>query len=76
MDYFGPLPVTVGRRVKKTVDKSVYMHDPRTIHTEVVHSLDMSSCIMAIRMLMTKRDVQPIEMRSDNATCSRQRRRS
>lgn len=41
----------------------------RAIHTEVVHSQDTSSCFMALRMLMAKRDIQPIEMRSDNAMC-------
>lgn len=71
LDYFGPFEVVVGRRREKRWVPLFTCMTTRAVHIGVVHSLDTSSCIMAVRTLMATRDVQPIEMRSDNATCFR-----
>ena len=69
VDYFGPLEVVLlRRRMKRWVALFTCM-TTRAVHMEVVHSLDVNSCILSLRMMMARRDARPVEMRSDNGTC-------
>ncbi|XP_058817361.1 uncharacterized protein LOC131680666 [Topomyia yanbarensis] len=68
MDYFGPVLVRMGRsNVKRWVALFTCL-TTRAIHLEVVHSLSMESCIMAVQRFVSRRGM-PREFWSDNATC-------
>ncbi|XP_062713467.1 uncharacterized protein LOC134290362 [Aedes albopictus] len=67
IDYFGPIEVTVGRRVEKRWGMIVTCLTVRAIHLEVVHSLSTSSCIMALRNFMARRGT-PQKVYSDRGT--------
>ncbi|XP_058826881.1 uncharacterized protein LOC131686893 [Topomyia yanbarensis] len=68
LDYFGPVLVRMGRsNVKRWVALFTCL-TTRAIHLEVVHSLSMESCIMAVQRFVSRRGM-PREFWSDNATC-------
>ena len=67
VDYFGPIPVKVGRTTKKRYGVLFTCFTSRAIHIEVAETLDTSSCINAIRHFISQRG--PVkEMHSDNGT--------
>lgn len=68
LDYFGPYEVVIGRRREKRWVALFTCLTTRAVHLEVAHSLDMDSCMMCVRMMMARRNVTPIEMRSDCGT--------
>lgn len=67
MDYFGPMTVTVGRRVEKRWGVLITCLTIRAIHVEVAHSLSTSSCILALQRFVSRRGM-PIQIYSDNGT--------
>ncbi|XP_058818122.1 uncharacterized protein LOC131685002 [Topomyia yanbarensis] len=67
LDYFGPIDVTVGRRVEKRWVALFTCLITRAIHLEVAHRLNSDSCIMAIRRFVLRRG-PPITIFSDNGT--------
>ncbi|XP_062709120.1 uncharacterized protein LOC134288391 [Aedes albopictus] len=67
VDYFGPMEVTVGRRVEKRWVMLATCLTIRAIHLEVVHSLNTSSCIMALRNFIARRGI-PHKVYSDRGT--------
>ena len=68
VDYFGPLEVVVGRRREKRWGALFTCLTTRAVHVEIAHSLTMESCMMCFRLLCSRRDVVPVEMRSDRGT--------
>ncbi|XP_011672748.2 uncharacterized protein LOC100889831 [Strongylocentrotus purpuratus] len=67
MDYFGPYEIKCGRSVRKRYGVIFTCMTTRAIHIEVAKSLDTSSCIDAIRRMMSRRG--PIKrLVSDNGT--------
>lgn len=67
VDYFGPIMVTVGRHTEKRYGALFTCLTVRAVHIEVVNSLNISSCIIAIRNFMCRRGT-PREFFSDNGT--------
>ncbi|XP_052873633.1 uncharacterized protein LOC128278951 [Anopheles cruzii] len=67
LDYFGPMTVAVGRRVEKRWGALFMCLTTRAIHVELVHSLNTSSCILAIRRFIARRG-KPLEIISDCGT--------
>ncbi|XP_058816615.1 uncharacterized protein LOC131679881 [Topomyia yanbarensis] len=67
VDYFGPMQVTVGRRVEKRWGVLFTCLTVRAIHLEIAHSLTTDSCIIAIRNFIARRG-SPIEIVSDRGT--------
>ncbi|XP_062705726.1 uncharacterized protein LOC134287612 [Aedes albopictus] len=67
IDYFGPIEVTVGRRVEKRWGMLATCLTVRAIHIEVVNTLSTSSCIMALRNFMARRGT-PRKIYSDRGT--------
>ncbi|XP_058467435.1 uncharacterized protein LOC131440300 [Malaya genurostris] len=67
LDYFGPLPVRIGRSVVKRWVALFTCLTIRAVHLEVVHSLSSESCKMAIRRFIARRG-SPVEIYSDNGT--------
>ncbi|XP_062707432.1 uncharacterized protein LOC134287995 [Aedes albopictus] len=67
VDYFGPMMVTVGRRVEKRWGVLATCLTVRAIHLEIAHSLTTDSCIMALRNIMSRRGV-PVAIYSDRGT--------
>ncbi|XP_055585519.1 uncharacterized protein LOC129738360 [Uranotaenia lowii] len=67
IDYFGPILVTVGRRLEKRWVALMTCLTTRAVHMEVVHSLSSQSCIMAIERFTGIRGT-PLEFFSDNGT--------
>lgn len=67
IDYFGPMQVTVGRRVEKRWGVLATCLTVRAVHIEVAHSLTTSSCIMCLRNIIARRGT-PIEIISDRGT--------
>lgn len=67
IDYFGPLFVAVGRRREKRWGVIFTCLTIRAVHVEVAHSLDTSSCIMAISNFIARRG-SPREIYTDNGT--------
>ncbi|XP_065083544.1 uncharacterized protein LOC135705687 [Ochlerotatus camptorhynchus] len=57
IDYFGPMEVTVGRRVEKRWGMLATCMTTRAVYIEVAHSLSTDSCVMAIRNLIARRGV-------------------
>lgn len=68
LDYFGPLEVINARRREKRWVALFTCMTTRAVHVEVAHSLDAHSCLMCIRDMIARRDVQPLEIWSDNGT--------
>ena len=67
VDYFGPLHVAVRRSTKKRWCFLLTCLTTRSIHIEVVPSLDASSCVMGIERFISRRE-QPSVICSDNDT--------
>ncbi len=67
LDYFGPLNVIVNRGVQKRWGALFTCMTTRAVHLEVAHSMDTSSCIMAIRNFQGRRG-SPRKYFSDNGT--------
>lgn len=67
VDYFGPVSVTIGRRVEKRWGALFTCLTIRAIHVELVHSLSTSSMIMALNRFCALRGT-PKKMFSDNGT--------
>lgn len=67
IDFFGPLEVTVGRRVEKRWGCLFTCLTVRAIHIEVAHSLSKASFMMCLRKFISRRGM-PIEIRTDNGT--------
>lgn len=67
VDYFGPLYVIVNRGTQKRWGVLVTCMTTRAIHLEIAHSMDTSSCIMAIRNFECHRG-KPRKYISDNGT--------
>ncbi|XP_055539757.1 uncharacterized protein LOC129726738 [Wyeomyia smithii] len=67
VDYFGSLTVTVGRRTEKRWGVLLTCLTTRAIHLEVAHTLNASSCVMAVRNFMARRGV-PLKIISDRGT--------
>ncbi|XP_017485152.1 PREDICTED: uncharacterized protein LOC108373725 [Rhagoletis zephyria] len=65
MDYFGPVSVTIGRRVEKRWVALFTCLTVRAIHLEVAYDLSTDACILAMRNFMNRRGV-PRRIRSDN----------
>lgn len=68
LDYFGPFNVSVGRRQEKRWVALFTCMTTRAVHVEVVHSLNLDSCLMAVRNMCSRRNVMPTEIRSDCGT--------
>ncbi|XP_074030559.1 uncharacterized protein [Leptinotarsa decemlineata] len=67
IDFFGPMTVTIGRRVEKRYGVRFTCLTLRAIHIELAASLDTSSAILAIRRFMCRRG-QPKEIITDTGT--------
>ncbi|XP_058446387.1 uncharacterized protein LOC131427325 [Malaya genurostris] len=67
LDYFGPLPIKVGRSVAKRWVALFTCLTVRAVHLEVAHSLSTEACKMAIRRFVARRGA-PLEIYSDNGT--------
>ena len=67
IDYFGPILVTVGRRVEKRWGVLATCLTTRAIHVELAASLSTDSCIMAIRNIWARRGT-PAAIYSDRGT--------
>lgn len=67
LDYFGPISVTHRRCQEKRYGVLFTCLVTRAVHIEIAYSLDVSSCIMAIRNFM-QRHGEPAEIYSDNGT--------
>ncbi|XP_059223223.1 uncharacterized protein LOC131997003 [Stomoxys calcitrans] len=67
LDFFGPLLVTVNRHKEKRYGALFTCLTIRAVHIEIVHSLNTSSCILAIRNFVARRGT-PREIFSDNGT--------
>ncbi|XP_058839467.1 uncharacterized protein LOC131694941 [Topomyia yanbarensis] len=67
VDYFGPMQVVVGRRVEKRWGVLITCLVVRAVHIEIAHTLNSSSCIMALRNFMARRGT-PLELFSDRGT--------
>ncbi|XP_055605041.1 uncharacterized protein LOC129753269 [Uranotaenia lowii] len=67
VDYFGPMSVVVGRRVEKRWGVLITCLVIRAVHIEIAHSLNTSSCILALRNFMARRGT-PLELFSDRGT--------
>jgi len=67
IDYFGLIPVTVGRRKEKRWGVIFTCLTVRAVHLEIAHSLEASSCIMCIRYFFNRRGT-PREIFTHNGT--------
>lgn len=67
IDYFGPIDVSVGRRMEKRWIVLFTCLNMRAIHLEVAYRLNAESCIMAIRRFVVRRG-PPIAIFTDNGT--------
>lgn len=67
LDFFGPMTVSIGRRVEKRYGVLFTCLSVRAVHIELAASLDTSSTIMAIRRFICRRG-QPKEIWTDNGT--------
>ncbi|XP_065075705.1 uncharacterized protein LOC135699384 [Ochlerotatus camptorhynchus] len=67
VDYFGPMPVIVGRRTEKRWGVLLTCMTSRGVHIEIAHSLTTDSCILALRNFIARRG-PPLEMISDRGT--------
>ncbi|XP_062538287.1 uncharacterized protein LOC134206576 [Armigeres subalbatus] len=67
VDYFGPMMVSVGRRVEKRWGVLATCLTVRAIHLEIAHSLTTDSCIMALRNVINRRGI-PFAIYSDRGT--------
>ncbi|XP_026731188.1 uncharacterized protein LOC113496223 [Trichoplusia ni] len=67
VDYFGPMQVTIGRRVEKPWVALFTCLTTRAVHLELAPSLSASSMIMALRRMAARRGT-PRTLFSDNGT--------
>jgi transposase InsO family protein len=67
VDYFGPIMVAAGRKSIKRYGVLFTCLTTRAIHLEVANDLSASSCIMAVRRMISRRG-QVKHMFSDNGT--------
>ena len=67
VDYFGPLPVKLGRRIVEGYSCVFTCLTMRAIHIEIAHSLDVDSFINALRRFIARRG-RPMKIFSDNGT--------
>ncbi|XP_058827850.1 uncharacterized protein LOC131687775 [Topomyia yanbarensis] len=67
IDYFGPMQVVVGRCVEKSWGVLITCLVVRAVHIEIAHTLNSSSCIMALRNFIARRGT-PLELFSDRGT--------
>ncbi len=67
VDYFGPIKVKRGRNIVKRYGVIFTCLTCLAVHLEVAHSLNIDSCINAIRRFICRRG-QVKEIRSDNGT--------
>lgn len=67
VDFFGPFIATVGRRNEKRYGAVFTCLTIRAVHIEMTYSLDMNSCVMAIRNFIGRRGL-PLHIYSDNGT--------
>ncbi|XP_062541078.1 uncharacterized protein LOC134209112 [Armigeres subalbatus] len=67
IDYFGPMEVSVGRRVEKRWGVLLTCLTIRAVHIELASSLTTNSCIMAIRNFIARRGT-PAAFYSDRGT--------
>lgn len=67
IDFFGPMHVIVGRRTEKRWGVLITCLVVRAVHIEIAHSLNTSSCIMAMGNFMARRGT-PLELYSDRGT--------
>ncbi|XP_058816853.1 uncharacterized protein LOC131680147 [Topomyia yanbarensis] len=67
VDYFGPYEIVIGRRTEKRWGMLATCLTVRTIHIEVVSSLNTDSCIMALRNFVSRRG-KPRVFYSDRGT--------
>ncbi|XP_070062789.1 uncharacterized protein [Drosophila virilis] len=65
LDYFGPLPVMIGRRKEKRWVDFFTCLTTRAIHLEQPHDLSTDSCIILIRNFLCRRG-PVLRLRSDN----------
>ena len=67
VDYFGPMLVKKMRKSEKRYGCLVTCLATRAVHTEIAHSLDTDSLIMALRRMIARRG-RPRQIYSDNGT--------
>ncbi|XP_026747153.1 uncharacterized protein LOC113508367 [Trichoplusia ni] len=67
VDYFGPMQVTIGRKVEKRWVALFTCLTTRAVHLELAPSLSASSMIMALRRMAARRGT-PRTLFSDNGT--------
>ncbi|KAI3364901.1 hypothetical protein L3Q82_001085 [Scortum barcoo] len=67
VDFFGPFEVKCGRKTVKRYGVIFACLNIRAVHLEVAYSLDIHSCINAIRRFIARRGQVKL-MRSDNGT--------
>lgn len=67
IDFFGPMTVSIGRRIEKRYGVLFTCLTLRAVHIELAATLNTSSTIMAIRRFISRRG-QPVKMFSDNGT--------
>lgn len=65
VDYFGPYLINFGRRLEKRWVLLATCLTTRAIHLQIVHTMTMDSCIMALRNVMARRGV-PCVIYSDH----------
>jgi hypothetical protein len=66
-DFFGPIKVTIGRRVEKRWGALYTCLTTRAVHVEIANSLSASSMIQTLRRMMARRGT-PTIIYSDNGT--------
>ena len=67
IDFFGPMQVVIGRRIEKRWGVLITCLVVRAVHIEIAHSLNTSSCIMALQNFIARRGI-PLELFSDRGT--------
>ena len=67
MDYFGPILVKMGRSLEKRYGCIFTCLQTRAVHTEIAHSLNTDSFVMALLRFIGRRG-KPSEIYSDNGS--------
>ncbi|KXJ68836.1 hypothetical protein RP20_CCG001484 [Aedes albopictus] len=67
VDYFGPVTISIGRRMEKRWVLIATCLTVRAVHLQIAHTLSTDSCISALRNVMARRGI-PAVIYSDQGT--------